>query len=283
MAKKLIVNADDFGRSAGVSRGILHAHETGIVTSTTVMINQPDIEEQLAGALKHTTLGIGLHLVFSAWRPLLAPEAVPGLVDESGMFLDQHTLWARAEQTPLDQLHAELLAQIEKFEALAGRPPDHLDCHHFVHLYPGFFRVYADLGARANLPLRVPFPPAPDFAKAVKTLPFLEGFPPDLVRGMIATDSALIKARGLRHPDHFVGTFFGREALTMATLNHLLDTLPDGVTELMCHPGYADPSLAESSYREEREIEVALLTDPAIRDRVEHLGIELVTFDILAS
>ena len=282
MVRKLIVNADDFGRSPGVSRGILHAHQKGIVTSTTVMINQPGIEEQLAGALEHTTLGIGLHLVFSAWRPLLAPESIPGLVDGSGMFLDQHTLWAQAERIPLNQLQAELAAQIEKFKALARRPPDHLDCHHFVHLYPGFFRVYADLAAQENLPLRVPFPPAPDFAKAVKTLPFLEGFPRDLVRGMIATNSALIRARGLRHPDYFVGTFFGREALTMATLNHLLDTLPGGVTELMCHPGYADPSLAESSYREEREIEVALLTDPVIRDRVAHLGIELVTFDVLA-
>jgi predicted glycoside hydrolase/deacetylase ChbG (UPF0249 family) len=143
--------------------------------------------------------------------------------------------------------------------------------------------VFADLAAEQNLPLRVPFPPAPDFAQAVKTLPFLQGFPRDRVRGMIATNSALIRARKLPHPDHFIASFFGRKALTLAALSHLLDTLPDGVTELMCHPGYVDAALAGSSYTAEREIELALLKDPAIRESVERLGIELVTFDVLTS
>jgi predicted glycoside hydrolase/deacetylase ChbG (UPF0249 family) len=283
MSKKLIVNADDFGRSPGVSRGILEAHREGIVTSTTVMINQPAIEHQLAQAMACVELGIGLHLVFSAWRPVLAASLVPGLVDEKGRFLDQHTLWARAERIPLAQLRAELSAQFERFVALAGRPPDHLDCHHFVHLYPPFFQVYADLAAELNLPLRVPFPPAPDFAQAVKALPFLRGFPPDRVRGMIATNSALIRARKLAHPDHFIADFFGRKALTLAALSRLLDTLPDGVTELMCHPGHIDSALAGSGYTAEREIELALLKDPAIRERVERLGIELATFGVLTS
>lgn len=278
MSRQLIVNADDYGRAPGVSKGILQAHREGIVTSTTVMINQPQVEVQLEDALACRELGIGLHLVFSAWRPVLYTTRVPGLVDGQGMFLDQHALWARAEEIPLDQLRAELEAQVSRFVALVGQLPDHLDCHHFVHLYPPFFQVYVDQAARFGLPLRVPFPPETDFPHAIRTLPFLEGFPFDLVRGMVATDSALIKARGLRHPDHFVGTFFGREALTLNHLLNLLDTLPDGVSELMCHPGYDDPALAASSYREEREIELALLTHPAVRARVRALGIELTTF-----
>ena len=76
MGKQLIVNADDYGRSPGVSRGILRAHREGIVTSTTVMINQPDVEAQLEEALTYPRLGIGLHLVFSAWRPLLPPMSI---------------------------------------------------------------------------------------------------------------------------------------------------------------------------------------------------------------
>jgi len=278
VVKRLIVNADDYGRSPGVSRGILHAHRQGIVTSTTVMINQPGVEGQLAEALACPTLGVGLHLVFTAWRPVLPPERIPALVDEQGLFLEQHTLWARAEAIPVDQLRAELTAQVERFLALAGHLPDHLDCHHFVHLYPPFFQVYADLAAGYHLPLRVPFPPETDFAQAVKTLPFLEGFPHDLVRGMIVTDSALVRARRLAHPDHFIGTFFGRRALTTAHLIGLLETLPEGVTELMCHPGYHDPPLDSSTYRTEREIELALLTGPTVRERVADLGIELVTF-----
>ena len=281
MSKKLIVNADDYGRTPGVSRGILAAHRDGIVTSTTVMVNQPGIEEQLPQALACPGLGVGLHLVFTAWRPVLPPEAVPGLVDGNGLFLEQHDVWARAERIPLDQLQAELAAQLERFTGLAGRLPDHLDCHHFVHLYPPFFQLYAGLAARFHLPLRVPFPPETEFDQAAKTLPFLEGFPRDLVRGMIVTNSALIKARRLAHPGRFIGTFFGRDSLTLETLLGHLEALPDDVTELMCHPAYDDPALAASSYRSEREIELGLLTHPAVRDRVEALGVELVTFAAL--
>jgi len=281
MSKRLIVNADDYGRALGVSQGILKAHREGIVTSTTVMINQPRVEEQLAEALDCPGLGVGLHLVFSAWRPLLPAEAVPGLVDENGLFLEQHTLWARAEEIPLDQLQAELTTQIERFVLLAGHLPDHLDCHHFVHLYPPFFQVYTDLAARFDLPLRVPFPPETEFQQAVRTLPFLEGFPRDLVRGMIVTNSALLQARRLAHPDRFISTFYGREALTLDRLLALLDTLPEGVSELMCHPGLDDPDLASSAYRAEREIELLLLTHPAVRQRVEDVGIALTTFSTL--
>jgi predicted glycoside hydrolase/deacetylase ChbG (UPF0249 family) len=161
---------------------------------------------------------------------------------------------------------------------LAGHLPDHLDCHHFVHLYPPFFQVYNDLAARFDLPLRVPFPPETEFPRAVRTLPFLEGFPRDLVRGMIATNSALLKARSLAHPDHFIGTFFGREALTVDNLTALLEGLPKGTSELMCHPGYAGGALSSSSYRQERETELALLTHPSTIERVRTLGVELVTF-----
>ena len=159
MTRLLIVNADDYGRSAGVSRGILHAHREGIVTSTTAMIGMPGVEEQLVEALQCPELGIGLHLVHTHWRPVLPPESIPALVDEDGLFLGQHTLWARCDGIPADQLEAEWTAQVERFVALAARPPDHLDCHHYVHVYPPFFQVYADLAARYQLPLRVPFPP----------------------------------------------------------------------------------------------------------------------------
>ena len=281
MTKRLIVNADDYGRTPGVSRGILQAHREGIVTSTTVMINQPQIEAQLADALSCPDLGIGLHLVFTAWLPVLPPEAIPTLVDEQGHFLDQHTVWARADALSLQQLRAELAAQLERFSALAGRLPDHLDCHHFVHLYPPFFGIYADLAAQFSLPLRVPFPLQADFQRALDTLPFLEGFPSDLVRGMIVTNSALLGSRHLAYPKHFISTFFGEDALSPDYLVNLLRSLPDGTSELMCHPGYVDSTLESSTYRAERERELAILTHPTVRDQVDALGIELINFGSL--
>jgi hypothetical protein len=278
MSKRLIVNADDYGRSPGVSRGILEAYRGGIVTSTTVMINQPSVRAQLDEALACDGLGTGLHLVFSAWRPMLPPEAIPTLVDGDGYFWGQHDLWARAEEISAKHLRAEFSAQLALFTDWAGRLPDHLDCHHFVHLYPPFFQVYADLAAEHRLPLRVPFPPESDFRQAVATLPYLEEFPLDLVRGMVATNSALLESRRLTYPDRFIGTFFGTEALTLDNLLRLLRALPDGITELMCHPGYVDAALASSTYCRERETELALLTHPAVRECMAECGIELVTF-----
>ena len=282
MRKRLIVNADDYGRSPSVSRGILEAHRKGIVTSTTVMINQRGIEAQLAAATRCPTLGIGLHLVFTDWKPILSPQTIPSLVGGDGSFLDQHSLWAQADKVSTRHLHSELCAQIERFMMLAGHPPDHLDCHHFVYLYPPFFEVYASLAQQFHLALRVPFPLETNFQRATHKLPFLEGFPRDLVRGMIVTNSACLKARQLVHPDRFICSFFGEEALTLETLLHLLDTLPSGISELMCHPGYNDPALVSSTYRRERETELALLTHPDVHKQVKRLGIELVTFGALA-
>ena len=280
MSKKLIVNADDYGRSPGVSRGILQAHCEGIVTSTTVMINQPDVERQLAEALNCPKLGVGLHLVFSAWRPILPPEDIPSLVDSDGLFLGQHDLWAHAEEISAEHLRGEFGAQLERFHQVSGRLHDHLDCHQFVHLYPPVFQIYSDLAAEFRLPLRVPFPPEADFQQAVATLPYLEEFPLDLVRGMVVTNSALLKARQLSHPDRFISTFFGAEALTLNYLLHLLRTLPEGTSELMCHPGYNDEALVNSTYRSERERELELLTHPTVRTCIAETGIDLVSFDV---
>jgi predicted glycoside hydrolase/deacetylase ChbG (UPF0249 family) len=98
---------------------------------------------------------------------------------------------------------------------------------------------------------------------------------------MIVTNSALLRARGLAHPDRLISTFFGQEALTLDYLLHLIGTLPAGTSELMCHPGYDDPFLAPSTYRQERETELALLTHPTVHRYISEAGIELVTFDVL--
>jgi hypothetical protein len=282
MSKRLIVNADDYGRTPGVSRGILHAHVHGIVTSTTVLINQPDLDHQMADALGYPDLGVGLHLVSTSGQPVLPPDRVPGLVDAEGLFLSQRTQWASAADLPLDQLRSEWSAQIARFEDLAGRPPDHLDCHHFVHLFPPIFEVYADLAAEHRLPLRAPFPLDADLAQAAGTIPHLTGVPIDQVREMMAANVQALRARRLAHPDHFVGAFFGRPALTLDHLLGLLRGLEAGVTELMCHPGYDDAALAASTYRAEREIEIDLLSHPRVRAEIQALGIELIPFGALA-
>jgi len=279
MSKRLIVNADDYGRTAGVVEGILQAHQQGIVTSTTAMMNMPGIEDALRRAQSCPELGLGVHLVFSSWRPLLPPEQIPSLVDADGAFLGQKAVWTQPEAIQRDELQAELTAQVERFQALTGHAPDHLDCHHFVHCHPLFFAIYVELAAQWDLPIRAPFPPEEALSQAAATVPLIEDLLLSEVRDMLHQDRDLVQASGVRHPDHFIGSFYGEEAVTLENLLAILENLSAGTTELMCHPGLADEQLvAQSLYGRPREKELELLCHPRVRDKLDELGIELVNF-----
>ncbi len=283
MARRLIVNADDFGRSRGVNLGILKAHKEGIVTSTSLMVNQPFAQEA-ASILKDTpSLGAGVHLVFSAGRPVLPPEKVPTLVDPQGLFLTQEALLAGAEKVSQEELRAEFKAQIERFRTLVGREPDHLDCHHFVHVHPNFFAVYVQVAQEEGLPIRNPLPRSPEeIGFILNSLPStLKGLPQEVALAMLEVDQKL--ARSVPAPDRFIGSFFGEGAVTLENLLAILESVGEGVTELMCHPAYVDEELLSSSaYAFPREKELELLCHPKVRQKVEELGIELVNFSILS-
>src|SRR5512141_2434028 len=95
MTKQLIINADDFGRTNGVSEGILRAHQDGIVTSSTAMMNMIGVTNDLSQAKTNApNLGLGVHLTFTAGRPLLPPEWVSSLIDQHGAFLSQAAIIA---------------------------------------------------------------------------------------------------------------------------------------------------------------------------------------------
>jgi len=281
MTKQLIVNADDYGRTEGVTRGIIQAHRDGVVTSTTVMMNMPNVEEALRLAGDYPDLGMGVHLVFTAWRPLLPPPEIPSLVDEDGHFHSQEAILSHLGRIETNELKAELRAQIERFRA-SGREPDHLDCHHFVHLYPPFFAVYVELAEEYGLPIRLPFPPEEELSGAVGSVDVFQEIPLDFLREMARQDIALVKARGIPHPDHFVHSFYGEDAVALDNLLDILAGLPEGVSELMTHPGLPDEELlTKSAYGPERERELELLCHPRVKQRIGELGIELVTFGVL--
>ncbi len=280
MARQLIVNADDYGRTEGVTRGIIQAHCEGIVTSTTVMMNMPQVEKALELAGDYPDLGMGVHLVFTAWRPLLPPAEIPSLVDEDGYFHSQEAILSHPERIDTDELKAELRTQIEGLRA-SGREPDHLDCHHFVHLYPSFFAVYVELAEEYSLPIRLPFPPEEEWDEAAASMALAHGIPPAFLREIVRQDIGLVRARGIPHPDRFVQSFYG-EALALENLLGILEGLPEGISEMMTHPGLPDEQLlAKSTYARERERELELLCHPRIKERIGELGIELVNFGVL--
>jgi predicted glycoside hydrolase/deacetylase ChbG (UPF0249 family) len=247
----LIVNADDFGLTAGVSRGILDAHRRGIVTSTTALANLPADPERDAEAAGRPDLGIGLHVNFTWGTPVSPADTVPSLVDREGRFVrDLAALDARVEP---DEARREVEAQVEAFERRFGRPPSHLDSHHHVHRLPRVADAVLGAALAARLPLR-----AQDGG-------FRDG----------------LRRQGVRTPDHFLGGDGAEPYWTPARLLDALAGLLVGITELMCHPGYYDDTLAYSRYGRQRETELTALCDAEARATVERLDIRLCHFGTL--
>jgi predicted glycoside hydrolase/deacetylase ChbG (UPF0249 family) len=283
MAKQLIVNADDCGRSRGVTRGIILGHQAGIVTSTTVMMNMPWAELAMEMAAQNPRLGVGVHLTFTLGWPVLPPESIPSLVDDAGRFWTQRVLREQPDRIDLGELRQEFEAQIAAFRQY-DRAPTHLDCHHLLHIFPSYFEVIADVAQAESLPLRLPFLVGPrERDVLVPVLAEQYHVTPAQIQTMIQQDIALVRERGLRHPEHFIGEFFGRAALTAANLKRILDTVPEGLTELMVHPGFPDHELLDSSgYVDERMVELTILVSDEIRETIRKLDIELVNFGVLA-
>ena len=251
--RRLIVNADDFGVTEGVSRGILRAHREGLVTSTTVLASLPAQPELDAVARDSAGLGLGLHFNLTLGRPVSPPETVGSLVDAEGRFgRDLAVLQERARP---DEVRRECEAQIEAFTRRFGRGPTHLDSHHHAHRLSRVMDAVVDVVLAARLPLRSQDP----------------GFRDGLRRRDIATT------------DSFVGDADVEPYWTTERLLDQLATLPLGLTELMCHPGFFDEHLAYSRYGRQREVELATFCDPEARATLERLDIQLCHFGALGA
>jgi predicted glycoside hydrolase/deacetylase ChbG (UPF0249 family) len=277
MTRQLIVNADDFGRSRGVSAGIIRAYLEGIVSSTTALMNLPGVVNDLHQAKSEAPrLGLGVHLNFTVGRPLLPPEWCASLVDEHGHFLTQEAIMANPDRIKPDDLRAELKSQITTFKNAMEQLPDHLDAHHVVHLYPPLFQVYLEVAEAFKLPVRIPFPRGE--SELTQPPPIMGDVPAETVKAMLQADRQLLAQHAVKAPDHFIATFYDK-TINVPFLMGVLTSLPQGTSELMTHPGLVDDQLrAESSYYAQREDELAVLTNPQVLASLDQLGIKLITF-----
>jgi predicted glycoside hydrolase/deacetylase ChbG (UPF0249 family) len=271
MSKRLIINADDFGYAEGSVPATVELYEAGLVTSTTALVNQPHWPEAAAYLRKHPGLGAGVHLVMNEGRPVLPAAQVNSLVDGDGQFRSGNALLRRYGRLRVAQLRAEWRAQVEKFIADAGRRPDHLDLHcHFPYVFPAWFRVSLELARRyGRVPVRMPFDDA--LERKAEALAAGAGFPTWLVRWQGRRYQRLVARYGLKRADYFeqsFSLFASDEHRTVDYLLGLLDVLPEGVTELITHPGTVGW----------RDKERCALLDPRVRARIEALGTELIAY-----
>jgi chitin disaccharide deacetylase len=290
--RNLIVNADDLGWTAGVNRGIAEAHRNGIVTSASLLANGEAFAEAVELARDARGLGMGVHLNLNDGPPVAPRESVPSLVNDSGELEggpDGLLLKIATRVLSLREVELEWNAQIAKVRD-AGIEPTHLDGHKHVHMLPGLFEIALRLAKRHGI-------------GAIRVSHETSGLRAALSTGQLRAGVVLkqgVQARGLKllardarqqaertgvsTADYFCGIAQTGE-LTREGVARLLRSLPEGTTELMCHPGYADEALRKTPTRlqDSRQEEVEILTDTEIRNLVASQGIRLIDYAFLAS
>ena len=256
--RQLIVNADDFNLTEGISRAVFFAHDHGIVNSTSVMINFPLSQFQLQGLKNRPNLGTGLHLnVTSGLSRFKKANAYL-----SGQFDPRN-------------LKVEYNAQIQYFYSIFKRLPDHLNTHHHIHASPKVFSVVAKLAEKYKIPMR-----------RINALTLALSH--KVGEGKSLTSSPLPQGEGrvreVMTTHYFFGNLSPQKYWTEESLMTILENLPEGTSEIMCHPGFIDSELrSKSSFLAGRDFERRLFSKNSIHQFLRHQGIQQVKFSSLRS
>ncbi len=255
--RRLVVNADDFGLTDGICRGIVYAMDHGVVRATTAMTRPPGAADRIAAHAGALSGRMGVHFQLTGGHPpCLPPGEVPTLVTPEGVFARKRM---DIGEVSADELRREWRAQLE-FMRSRGVEPSHMDTHHHVHKRPDVFPVYLEFARELGIPARAT---NPDMAAA-------------------------LRAAGVPCADAFITHFFGEDLsperfldLVAAAFADLPDT---AVVELMCHPGHSDAELsAITAYSAAREREIAVLTSAEVRWGLGEMGIAVAGMEAVAA
>lgn len=282
--RRLIVNADDFGFTAGVNRAIVEAHTGGVVTSSTLMANGPAFAEAVQLAKTVPQLSVGCHVVLIDGEPVLGPEQLPSLTTASRFRDGLKTFAARAMAGRMDaaEITAEATAQIRRLQA-AGIIVSHFDTHRHTHLFPPILRPLLQAAAACGVrALRNPFGPrlplrsSELFARPSLWTRFAEL---RVLRRFAGKFREAVDREGFITPDGTLGIEV-TGTLDETLFHAIARGIPEGTWEFVCHPGYNDADLraAKTRLRESRETELHVLTLPAARGVLAQEGIELISY-----
>ena len=282
--QKLIITGDDFGLAVPVNEAIEEAHRNGILTSASLMVAAGAAKDAVARAKRLGSLKVGLHLVLVDGRAVLPKWSIPDLVDEQGEFLPDPLLLGLRYYFESDlrpQLEAEIRAQFQAFRD-TGLPLDHVNGHNHLHLHPIVLGLILKIGREFGLrAMRLPYePPLPSWRASGRGL--LRKFTGwTLLFPWIVFLKVRLKLAGIRCND-FVFGLNDTGHLHRELLLRILRELPDGVTEIYCHPATrrcAELDRTMPGYLNEQEFEA--LTSQAVKQAVAASGFQRVAFDEL--
>jgi hopanoid biosynthesis associated protein HpnK len=292
--KKLIVNADDFGLTVKVNQAIIDGHCSGLIGSTSLLANGEAFESAVGLSRQAPRLGVGIHLNLTEGKPVALASGISSLVNGQGVFARKPAkLWGAIilRRVSTVDIEKELRAQIEKVLA-AGIVATHLDSHKHVHALPALGRMTIKLARQYGIPaIRRVAERWPALGYLLRRYPQAKT---TIIRQRLKSFALALLSRGWSRPcwragiacaEHFYGltpTGFLDEELLREILCHL----PDGTSELMCHPGFVDQALRKTPTRllQQREVEYQALTRPAIKVLAKDLGVQLINYgDLVCS
>ncbi len=269
--KQLIINADDFGLTQHINQGVIKAYQEGILTSTSLMVNMPGSEDALGLLKQNPGIGVGIHLNIFIGKSL-APQSRLGSFTKNGYFLQDiyRLLWILiSKRINSGELELECRMQIEK--ALnSGVSITHLDSHMHLH-FLGEFRALIMKLAQEYKIMRV---------RCINELPLLCGKNYRFLRFLrrkyynalflsvcSRASKALANKQGLKTTDYSYGVSESG-IITEQKYRNAFSCLRDGVTEIICHPGYED-----------REVELDVLLRPGLKDLLHKLDVKLISYN----
>jgi hopanoid biosynthesis associated protein HpnK len=272
IARRLIVNADDFGLSASVNQAVATAHRDGILTTASLMVNEPGFEGAVALAKQNPRLGVGLHLTLSHGHATLPPKEIPGLVNEHGEFSNRPVATGMryfVRRGLREELRREIAAQFEKFKA-TGLPLDHVNGHLHFHLHPTVFSVLMETNGGLEIG-RMRLTRDPFWLNAgLASGHWIYRAGHALIYVILSGRAGrVMERRGIRHT-HRVFGLLQNARVDEAYVVGLLSRLPAGDSELYSHPSL-----------DEFKNEFDALVSPRVKAAVRERGIELIRYQDL--
>ncbi len=282
--RRLLINADDFGLTTGINRAILEAHTKGVVTSTTLMANGHAFADAVRASHASSRLSVGCHVVLVDGLPLLSASHVPTLTNPRNPDLFRDNLSSFVLRSSLgliapEQIEAEATAQIRKLQT-AGIVVSHVDSHKHTHLFLNvlepLLRAAKACGVRA---IRNPFGPIAFALVAKRPRLWKRYAETKLLNGLADRFRRTASKVGVLTPDGTLG-IVATGALDQQLFRFMIENLPDGTWEFVCHPGYNDAELqgVRTRLRGSRELELQVLTSTATRELLAHNKIELISY-----
>ncbi len=275
--KRLIVNADDFGRHELINRAVEVAFNKGCLKSTTLMAGGAAFEDAVAVAKKNPGLGVGIHFTLANGNPILSREEIPSLVTAQGTFHADYVTFLKkylSGKVSLAEVRSELAAQLTKI-LRAGLTLTHFDSHQHLHHVPGIIQIALELAAAENISaMRV--------ADAKLFDGELKNFGQAVGRVGL---SSLAKFAGYQAhkknfatPNHFAGIVAG-ESVSETFMLKLIDNLRGGTTEVMLHPGTDNKILQDfCQWEHDFEMELAAVTSPRVLSALAEKKISAINF-----